>query len=72
MPVTDAGIISKMSDSCRGGREEVKSVDKITGMRQSDWGCFLLAVGQGQQRGARRRRCRVLGCFATSRKRDKG
>lgn len=47
MPVTDAGIIGKMSDSCRGGREEVKSVDKITGMRQSDRGCLLTGSWAG-------------------------
>lgn len=33
MPVVDAGGIGEMSDSCRGGREEVKSVDKIIGIR---------------------------------------
>lgn len=53
MPVADVGGIGEISDSCRGGREEVKSVDKITGMRQSDQGCLPTGSWAGPAEGSK-------------------
>lgn len=65
MPVADTGGTGEMSDSCRRGREEVQSVDKITRMRQSDLGSSPTGSWAGPAEGSKEKEVQGSGVLCS-------